>query len=144
MLHWLTFCWVFIPLQWWRMEFHPSMDLWSELSCQLCSILCQVSGPSTPFYPLHSNNHSGVSKTELWITVCIGSLVTVFLSSALYNSLGKLRVPFMTLSFNFVAIISFMNWQSDSSGVTDINDDYGHNSTRAINFIKVLEGSVLR
>ena len=86
----------------------------------------------------------GVSKTELWITVCIGSLVSVFLSSALYNSLGKLRVPFMTLSFNFVAIISFMNWQSDSSGVTDINDDYGHNSTTSINFLKVLEGSILR
>ena len=85
-----------------------------------------------------------MSKTELWITVCIGSLVSVFLSSALYNSLGKLRVPFMTLSFNFVAIISFMNWQSDSSGVTDINDDYGHNSTTSINFMKVLEGSVLR
>ena len=50
----------------------------------------------------------------------------------------------MTLSFNFVAIISFMNWQSDSSGVTDINDDYGHNSTKTINFLKVLEGSVLR
>ena len=85
-----------------------------------------------------------MSKTELWITVCIGSLVSVFLSSALYNSLGKLRVPFMTLSFNFVAIISFMNWQSDSSGVTDINDDYGHNSTKTIDFLKVLEGSVLR
>ena len=50
----------------------------------------------------------------------------------------------MTLSFNFVAIISFMNWQSDSSGVTDINDDYGHNSTTTINFLKVLEGSILR
>ena len=84
-----------------------------------------------------------MSKTELWITVCIGSLVSVFLSSALYNSLGKLRVPFMTLSFNFVAIISFMNWQSDSSGVTDWEDYYGHNKTN-INFLKVLEGSVLR
>ena len=87
-----------------------------------------------------------MSKTELWITVCIGSLVSVFLSSALYNSLGKLRVPFMTLSFNFVAIISFMNWQSDAGGVvvTDRLDDYGHNSTTNINFLKVLEGSVLR
>ena len=37
-----------------------------------------------------------------------------------------------------------MNWQSDSSGVTDINDDYGHNSTKTIDFLKVLEGSVLR
>ena len=68
----------------------------------------------------------------------------MFLSSALYNSLGKLRVPFMTLSFNFVAIISFMNWQTDSSGVTDINDDYGHNATKTIYFLQVLEGSVLR
>ena len=49
----------------------------------------------------------------------------------------------MTLSFNFVAIISFLNWQTDSSGVTDINDDYGHNSTKTIYFLKVLEGSVL-
>ena len=143
MLPLLTICLVFIPLSWWKTECLPSMDLWWELSCQLCSILSQVSDPS--YHPRDSNNlTSGVSKTELWITVCIGSLVSVFLSSALYNSLGKLRVPFMTLSFNFVAIISFMNWQSDSSGVTDINDDYGHNSTRAINFIKVLEGSVLR
>ena len=68
----------------------------------------------------------------------------MFLSSALYNSLGKLRVPFMTLSFHFVAIISFMNWQTDSSGVTDINDDYGHNATKTIYFLQVLEGSVLR
>ena len=87
-----------------------------------------------------------MSKTELWITVCIGSLVSVFLSSALYNSLGKLKVPFMTLSFNFVAIIAFMNWQSDAGGVvvTDRNEVYGHNSTTAIDFFKVLEGSVLR
>ena len=97
--------------------------------------------------PRDSHNLTlGVSKTELWITVCIGSLVSVFLSSALYNSLGKLRVPFMTLSFNFVAIISFMNWQSDAGGVTvtDRLDDYGHNSTTTINFLKVFEGSVLR
>ena len=74
-------------------------------------------------------------------------MVSVFLSSALYNSLGKLKVPFMTLSFNFVAIIAFMNWQSDFGGVivTDRNDDNGHNSTNtSINFLKVLEGSVLR
>ena len=50
----------------------------------------------------------------------------------------------MTLSFNFVAIISFLNWQTDSTEVTDINDDYGHNSTKTIYFLKVLEGSVLR
>merc|ERR1739844_429406 len=85
------------------------------------------------------------SQAELWITVCIGSLVSVSLSSALYSSLGKLRVPFMTLSFNFVAIISFMNWQSDAGGVTvtDRLDDHGHNSTTTINFLKVFEGSVL-
>ena len=125
------------------MEWPPSTDLWWELSSQLCSILSQVKDPPHTSLSNERSLCSGVSKTELWITVCIGSLVSVFLSSALYNSLGKLRVPFMTLSFNFVAIISFMNWQSDSSGVTDWEDDYGHNKT-TINFLKVLEGSVLR
>ena len=36
----------------------------------------------------------------------------MFISSALQNSLGHLNVPFMTLPFNFVAVISFLTWQT--------------------------------
>ena len=48
------------------------------------------------------------------MAVCLGSVATVFVSAALLNSIGRLDAPFMTLPFNFIAIISFLNFQTDS------------------------------
>ena len=53
-------------------------------------------------------------EAELWVAVCLGSVATVFVSAALLNSIGRLDAPFMTLPFNFIAIISFLNFQTDS------------------------------
>ena len=50
----------------------------------------------------------------MWVAVCLGSVATVFVSAALLNSIGRLDAPFMTLPFNFIAIISFLNFQTDS------------------------------
>ena len=66
---------------------------------------------------------------------------SVIVSSALLNSLGKLDVPFMTLPFNFIIIVCFLNFQSEdytppSSSGTSIN-------TTDIDWTRVIEGTVL-
>ena len=61
------------------------------------------------------------------------------------NSISKLHVPFMTLPFNFIAIISFLNFQSEeyfSRIDATQNSNAGNNSTD-IDWIRVVEGSVL-
>jgi len=79
-------------------------------------------------------------ESKLWVAVCFGSFVSVFISSALLNSLGKLNVPFMTLPFNFIAIISFVNFQSDEYSLPDESFSPSNDS---IEWIRVLEGCVL-
>ena len=62
---------------------------------------------------------------------------SVFISSALQNSLCQLNVPFMTLPFNFVAVICFLTWQTDQSEVVELSG----NSSLEVG--RLVEGAVL-
>ena len=116
---------------------HPQSMLDSGVSSFNGSLLGTVL-PAL-FHLVSDQGHGQESK--LWVAVCFGSFVrqitfpnwspiikvepdiivsrlvqmiffSVFISSALLNSLGKLNAPFMTLPFNFIALISFLNFQS--------------------------------
>ena len=74
------------------------------------------------------------------LSVVLMMIVTgsVFISSALQNSLCQLNVPFMTLPFNFVAVICFLTWQTDrQSEVVELSG----NSSLQVG--RLVEGAVL-
>ena len=72
-------------------------------------------------------------------------IFSVIVSSALQNSISKLHVPFMTLPFNFIAIISFLNFQSEEyfSRIDATNTVNDSNISTDIDWIRVVEGTVL-
>ena len=100
---------------------HPQ-SMWNSGVASFNGSLLGTVLPS--LFSLVSNN-----EAHLWVAVCFGSfarffismfhiiifhvLCSVIISSALHNSLGQLNLPFMTLPFNFIAIISFLNFQSE-------------------------------
>ena len=45
---------------------------------------------------------------KMWIFIGIGSFVSVFICAALSNTIGKIKIPYMTLPFNFVALSTFL------------------------------------
>ena len=66
----------------------------------------------------------------------------MIVSSALMNSLGRLDAPFMTIPFNIIIIVAFLNFQSEdytpqSSGASSMA------STTDIDWSRVIEGTVL-
>jgi len=85
------------------------------------------------------------NEVHLWVAVCFGSFASVIVSSALQNSISKLHVPFMTLPFNFIAIISFLNFQSEEyfSRIDSTNTVNDSNISTDIDWIRVVEGTVL-
>jgi len=115
---------------------HPQSMLDSGVSSFNGSLLGTVL-PAL-FHLVSDQGHEQESK--LWVAVCFGSFVSVFISSALLNSLGKLKAPFMTLPFNFIALISFLNFQS-SEFSPPAESDLPLNDS--IDWMKVLEGCVL-
>ena len=70
---------------------------------------------------------------------------SVIVSSALMNSISKLHVPFMTLPFNFIAIISFLNFQSEEyfSHLDASISIKSNNTSTDIDWIRVVEGMVV-
>lgn len=80
------------------------------------------------------------SQLDLWIGVCFGSLISVFISSALNNSLGQINVPFMTLPFNIVALVSFSSWQSDQVSPLEVELEATNSS---VEVLRMMEGTIL-
>jgi len=85
------------------------------------------------------------NEVHLWVAVCFGSFASVIVSSALMNSISKLHVPFMTLPFNFIAIISFLNFQSEEyfSHLDASISIKSNNTSTDIDWIRVVEGMVV-
>ena len=91
----------------------------------------------------------------------------MFVSSALLNSIGRLDAPFMTLPFNFIAIVSFLSFQTDEFNASNesssinasmngrkVNSNPYHSfnsmnylstfcSEASVDWLRVVEGSVL-
>jgi len=83
------------------------------------------------------------SEVELWVGVCFGAFISVFISSALQNSLGQLKVPFMTLPFNFVVIVSFLAWQNNEVKAEVLVEVAGNSSVQSVEWLEVVQGAVL-
>ena len=45
---------------------------------------------------------------KMWVFICVGSFVSVFICGGFANSLGKGNIPYLTFPFNIVAICSFL------------------------------------
>ena len=66
--------------------------------------------------------------------------LSVFISSALHNSLGQINVPFMTLPFNIVALVSFSSWQSDQVSPLEVELEATNSS---VEVLRMMEGTIL-
>ena len=45
---------------------------------------------------------------KMWIFVCVGSFISVFICGGFANSIGRGNIPYLTFPFNIVAICSFL------------------------------------
>ena len=45
---------------------------------------------------------------KMWIFICVGSFVSIFICGGLANSIGKVNIPYLTFPFNVVAICAFL------------------------------------
>ena len=45
---------------------------------------------------------------KMWVFICVGSFISVFICGGFANSLGKGNIPYLTFPFNIVAICSFL------------------------------------
>ena len=45
---------------------------------------------------------------QMWIFICVGSFVSIFICGGFANTIGQANIPYLTFPFNVVAICTFL------------------------------------
>ena len=57
---------------------------------------------------LYPTIYNAEMDAKMWIFICIGSFISIFICGGFANTIGKANIPYMTFPFNLVAICTFL------------------------------------